>query len=109
MHGEANPWIRTWIVAALLALASPDSHRSQSGSPNLRPVRPSDWSDAIVVSTQPETTVDSTLLTTIDTLYIDWAVGNSGAAATEGAFRVSLLVDGTLRESWTRSPLCQYR
>ena len=103
MHGEANPWIRTWIVAALLALASPDSHRSQSGSPNLRPVRPSDWSDAIVVSTQPETTVDSTLLTTIDTLYIDWAVGNSGAAATEGAFRVSLLVDGTLRESWTRS------
>ena len=69
--------------------------------PNLTPYAPSGWSDKIVVSRTTGTTTDSTGLTTADTLYVDWTVINSGAAATVDSFYTTLYVDGSARQSWS--------
>src|SRR5216684_3284397 len=68
--------------------------------PNLTPYQPSGWSDKIIVSRTTGTTIDSTSLTTADTLYIDGAVINSGSAATASGFYTSLYVDGSFKNSF---------
>ena len=65
--------------------------------PNLVPYQPAGWSDKIVVSRTTGTTTDSTSLTTADTLYVDWAVGNIGTAATGSGFYNTLYVDGAVK------------
>ena len=62
--------------------------------PNLTPYQPSGWSDKIVVTRTSGSTTDSTGLTTADTLYMDWAVINNGAAATTSGFYTALYIDG---------------
>ncbi|EEF61551.1 NF038122 family metalloprotease [Pedosphaera parvula] len=76
---------------------------SAIAQPNLTPYQPSGWSDKIVVSTVTGTSTDSSPLTTADTLYVDWAVANLGAAA--GSFTTSLYVDGVLKHAWSSASL----
>lgn len=64
--------------------------------PNLTPYLISGWSDKIVVSRTTGATTDSTSLTTADSLYVNWAVANLGAAPA-GAFYVYVYVDGTYK------------
>ena len=71
---------------------------------NLTPYRPSGWSDKIVVSRTAGNNADSTSLTTGDSLYVDWAVINSGNAAVGSTFYTALYVDGVLKNSWFTSP-----
>ena len=73
--------------------------------PNLAPYTPSGWSDKIVVSKTTNTTTDSALLTTVDSLYVDWSVKNIGDAATSARFYTELYVDGLLKNSWLVDPL----
>jgi subtilase family serine protease len=70
---------------------------SNPSLPNLVPYQPAGWSDKIVVSRTTGTTTDSTSLTTADTLYVDWAVGNIGTAATGSGFYNTLYVDGVVK------------
>ncbi|MFN2632303.1 MAG: CARDB domain-containing protein, partial [Thermoanaerobaculia bacterium] len=74
------------------------------GLPNLTPIVPSGWSDRIVVAKTPGTTTDSPTLASTDTLYVNWAVGNNGTAATSVRFFVELYVDGILRSNWYSDP-----
>src|SRR5580704_1448150 len=75
-------------------------------SPNLAPYQPAGWSDKIVVATTTNTTTDSTNLTPANTLYVNWAVINSGTTATTNAFYTYLYLDGVLQTNWsTPSPL----
>lgn len=67
--------------------------------PNLTPYQPSGWSDKIVVSTVTGTTTDSSILTTNDTLYVDFAYRNIGTTATTQPFFIDLHLDGEL-EDW---------
>ncbi len=64
--------------------------------PNLRPYQPSGWADKIVVSNHQGDNDDDSPLYSTDTLYIDWAVINNGAAATEDTFYTRLYVDDVL-------------
>jgi hypothetical protein len=74
--------------------------------PNLTPYQPSGWSDKIVVSRIANSTTDSTSLTTVDTLYVNWAVVNNGTAATSANFNNELYVDGVATANWvTEAPL----
>lgn len=73
--------------------------------PNLAPYTPSGWSDKIVVSKTTNTTTDSALLTTVDSLYVDWSVKNIGDAATSARFYTELYVDGLLKNLWLVDPL----
>src|SRR4051812_40045116 len=71
--------------------------------PNLTPYQPSGWSDKIVISTNTGTSTDSGSFSTADTLYVDWAVINSGTAA--GAFSTSLSIDGVPKTSFNSGSL----
>ena len=95
-QGKASHWIRMGTIATILVLALQNSHRSQSGSPNLRPHKPDNWSDAIVVSSVQDTHVDSIELSDSDTLYVDFAVINSGGSSVTEPFQINLFVDGQL-------------
>ena len=72
--------------------------------PNLTPYQPPGWSDKVVVSRAPGNNTDSTALTTPDTLYIDWAVINNGAAAAGALFYTQVYVDGVLTYTWNTIP-----
>jgi subtilisin family serine protease len=72
--------------------------------PNLTPYQPPGWSGKIVVSTVTGTTTNSPYLSTADTLYLDWAVINSGTAATASRFYTTLYVDGIQKASWYTDP-----
>jgi hypothetical protein len=71
---------------------------------NLTPYQPNGWSDKIVVSKVAGTTTDSSPLYTSDSLYVDWAVLNNGAAGTSGIFYVDLYLDGAKINSWFTNP-----
>jgi len=88
------------MVAVLLFLTSFGSHTSQQNSPNLRPVRPDGWSDAIVVSNRQDDNVDTRGLMASDRLYLDFAVINSGSSSVVDAFRIDLYIDGRLRDTF---------
>ncbi len=74
--------------------------------PNLTPYKPSGWSGKIVVSNRTETTVDSAVLHPTDTLYVDWAVLNSGGD-TAVRFHSALYVDGALKMTWYTDPVLE--
>ncbi|MDB6017216.1 MAG: hypothetical protein JWR19_1705 [Pedosphaera sp.] len=73
--------------------------------PDLSPYQPAGWSDKIVVSTASGSITDSPTLTTADTLYIDWAVINSGNVAASNTFYTFLYVDGVSNHSWSVASL----
>jgi hypothetical protein len=78
---------------------------SNSFLPNLTPYQPPGWSAPAVVSRTANTTTDSTSLTTADSLYLDWAVINSGNATAAGTFYVYLYVDGAYQAGWSVASL----
>lgn len=75
-----------------------------SGTPNLTPDAPAGWSEPIVVSTVPGTATNSLSYSSSDTLYLDWAVKNTGDTAA-GPFYSALYVDGMLKSYWTITSL----
>jgi hypothetical protein len=72
--------------------------------PNLTPYQPAGWSNKIVISTVTGTHADATSFGPSDSLYIDWAVINSGLASTTAQFYSQLLVDGVVVGSWYTDP-----
>ena len=92
------------MVALLIALAFPNSYRSQNGSPNLRPHRPGGWSDTVVVSNRQGDNVDTLGLEVSDRLYVDFAVINSGSSPVTNPFRIDLFIDGQLWQTFDVSP-----
>lgn len=72
--------------------------------PNLVPFTPTGWSDKIVVAKAPGSKTDATPLAPTDTLYVSWAVINSGAASVGARFYVEMYVDGVLKGTWYADP-----
>jgi hypothetical protein len=66
------------------------------GGANLAPYKPTGWSDKIVVSRVTGTHTDAASISTSDTLYVDYAVGNLGTASTVMGFTNLLYLDGVL-------------
>jgi PKD repeat protein len=95
----------TWTIGATSARSYETGNYSLAlqcvdlGSPNLTPYRPSTWSDKIIVSTVQDATSDSTPLRSGMTLYLRWAVINSGRVPVEPSTRVyvEVFVDGISR------------
>jgi hypothetical protein len=67
-----------------------------SGQANLTPCTPSGWSAPIVVSTTTGANTDSPVLHSTDTLYVDYAICNTGTASTGVGYSNQLFLDGTL-------------
>lgn len=68
--------------------------------PNLALFKPGAWSGRLVISNTPGTNSDDSPLYSTDTLYIDWAVRNSGTAAANTGFQCTLEVDGRVVRTW---------
>jgi hypothetical protein len=67
-----------------------------SAQPNLAPYRPQSWDDKIVVSNVTGTRSSSAVIHENQTLYLDFAVLNSGSVDITGPFLVKLFIDQTL-------------
>ena len=66
-------------------------------------------SDKIVVTKTTGDTTDSAAFTIADSIYIDWAVINSGTSDITTTFYTKLYVDGVEKYSWkTDSLLATY-
>ncbi|MGO9469526.1 MAG: CARDB domain-containing protein, partial [Isosphaeraceae bacterium] len=74
---------------------------TQPALPDLAPYTPSGWSGPLVVSTQSGDTISASAFTPSDTVYIDWAFVNLGAAAINNPFGVELLLDGSQVQTWS--------
>ena len=106
MRARIGPGTASWMIALMLALALADSYRAQDGSSNLRPHWPGGWSEYIVVSNRQGDNLDTLGLEVYDRLYVDFAVINSGSSPATKPFRIDLLVDGRLWQSFdVLSPL----
>ncbi|MFO1482445.1 MAG: CARDB domain-containing protein [Verrucomicrobiaceae bacterium] len=88
-----------WNIGSILSFTT-----SSGVQPNLALYQPSGWSDKIVVSKVTGNHSDSSSFATTDSIYLDWAVINSGAGATNSRFYTELYVDGTLRTTWSTEP-----
>ncbi len=75
-----------------------------SALPNLAPFRPTGWASNLIVSTVAGTTTDSATFSPTNTIYVDWAVINSGPVSITTSFRIDLFVDNVLRNSWNITP-----
>lgn len=93
---------RTTAVIACMLFAC--SAATSNALPNLVPYAPPDWFDKIVVSDTTGTTIDVRNLVPTDTLYLDWALSNTGDAGINASFTVELYVDDVFRTFWTVSP-----
>lgn len=73
--------------------------------PNLKPYKPSGWSDPLVISKTTGTNSDDSPLYDIDLLYVDWAVMNNGYEPLKAEFCTSLFVDRAPVKTWCASSL----
>jgi hypothetical protein len=62
--------------------------------PDLVAYKPTGWSDSLVISTLPGTSIDATTITTNDTIYIDASWINQGTSSTATSFTSRLLLNG---------------
>jgi len=73
--------------------------------PNLTPYKAPGWSDRIVVSNVVGANylqaVDASPLRPTDSLFVSFAVVNSGTTATPAGFKNRLYVDGVLNSTWS--------
>src|SRR5262245_41577495 len=71
------------------------------GLPNLAPFKPTGWSDRIVVSTSPNTSVDANVISADQDIYLSWAVVNTANNADiTSRFYTQLYLDGILNFTW---------
>lgn len=97
-HAEAQPLLPTEASSTNLPGPYADP------LPNLTAFQPPGWSDRIVLSKITGTTSDAGLILPNDALFVDWAVINSGGAATTARFHTALYVDDVLRATWYSDP-----
>ena len=69
--------------------------------PNLTPYQPSGWDDKIVLSTVTGTNTSATTIYDNQTIYLDWAVINSGTCNIPQTFYYKLYVDGGLLTTYS--------
>jgi subtilisin len=95
-------WVSLLISFISLILVC-RSARAQS-LPNLTPYQPAGWWDKMIVSNVPGSKTDTLPLKSTDTIYVSWAVINSGTAPTAARFYVKLFVDGIETNAWYQDP-----
>jgi len=94
------------MVPASADLPREGANAVEADPPNLTPYQPNGWSGEIVVDKKKDTTNDATELYPTDTLYIDWALSNSGGS-TSVRFHSALYVDGVEKAYWYTDPPLQ--
>ncbi len=85
-----------------VAIAGAFSTITATAGPVLAPYTPTSpiWTYPVVVTVTSNSTTESTGLTTIEPLYVDWCVANSGNATVSVNCYLNLYVDNTLISQW---------
>ncbi|MBL9171807.1 MAG: hypothetical protein JNN07_29020 [Verrucomicrobiales bacterium] len=74
--------------------------------PNLRPIRPIGWSDALVASTERGTRTTAAVFGSDQEIWIHWAMSNSSPSVdVHERFSSELLVDGASVDTWFQDGL----
>lgn len=68
---------------------------------NLTPYKPSTWDNKLVISSVTGTSTSTSPIFNTHTLYVDWAVVNTGTAAVSETFYSRLYVDDVLKGTWS--------
>lgn len=76
-------------------------------APDLTPFQPPNWSGKIVVAPAPNLTNYTGSLYSTNSLYLAWAVQNTGSSE-NAQFDVEVLVDGQFSQEWQAGPLPQF-
>ena len=93
VRGMSASLYLTALFALFIAVAA-------SAQPYLTPYQPPGWSDSLVITTDPNSTTDSSVIFTTNEVYVDWAVINSGNATTTTPFYVDLYTNSVYAMSW---------
>lgn len=99
--------LRSGDIVALLAMASALFSSAAWAQPNLAPYKPSAWSDSIVLSKIQGGRTNAASIAPTDSLFVNWAVANSGSTSTSVRFYTELYVDGVLNATWYIDPPMQ--
>jgi hypothetical protein len=97
-----KPIVWLWTILAFFILIFAIAARAQ---PYITPYQPSGWSDKVVVTTDPNSTTDTSTIYSTNEVYVDWAVINSGNATANTTFYVDLYTNSVYVTSWSVSGL----
>ena len=101
---NVNMKLIPWVVQAFFVLIFAIAAQAQ---PYITPYQPGGWSDKIIVTTNPNSTIDTSPLYTTNEIYVDWSVINSGNAAATTAFDIDLYTNSVYLTSWSFGGLPQ--
>ena len=91
LNGKSQAVLATFILFVAVTAGA---------QPYIAPCQPPGWSDSLVVTTDPNSTTDSSAIFTTNEVYVDWAVINSGNATTSTSFYVDLYTNSVYAASW---------
>jgi hypothetical protein len=89
-------WLRAVLPISTLIFAV-----AAHAQPYITPYKPSGWSDKIIVTTNPNSTTDTSPLYTTNEVYVAWSVINSGNADADTTFDVDLYTNSVYVTTWT--------
>jgi M6 family metalloprotease-like protein len=92
-------------VGAVGDTISFDVELTSAAQPDLKPYKPTDWPDEMVLSKKAGTHHNNSTFLTSDTLYVDCAIVNDTSVAVNQPFWMSLYVDGDPVWNWRVSSL----
>src|ERR1700679_268029 len=101
---NVNMKLIPWVVRAFFVLVFAIAAQAQ---PYITPYQPGGWSDKVVITTNPNSTTDTSPLYTTNEIYVDWSVINSGNAQATTAFDVDLYTNSVYLTSWSFGGLPQ--
>ena len=95
MNNKSFIWLPAFVPIFILILTV--TARAQ---PYMTPYQPDGWSDSVVVTTDPNSTTDTSPLYSTNEIYVDWAVANEGTADGNTDFYVDLYTNSVYVTSW---------
>ncbi len=76
--------------------------------PYITPYQPLGWSDKVVVTTNPNSTTDTSTIYSTNTLYVDWAVANYTNFNATTTIYVDLYTNSVFMTSWPINSMSAY-
>ena len=92
---DSAAWLRAVLAMVVLFVAV-----AAGAQPYITPYQPSGWSDSVVVTTDPNSTTDTSPLFTTNEVYIDWAIANEGTADADTPFYVDIYTNSIYVTTW---------
>ena len=108
-NSEGSKTLYAWVKDAAGIVSNPSTATitisSAPSLPNLTLYQPPGWADKMIISTITGGNADSTVFSTDDTVYVDWAAENYGTVSISSTFYTAIYVDGVQKMYWSTDSL----